>query len=684
MTDFVVTTLDDELLEDDSLSLREAVALANASAGADRISFAPELAGQIRLIQGAIDITDDLTIEGAGKITITGDADGDDLLDVDGLSDGPANALSLNKRVLDDNTNILTLSNANAKVQGITLTGGGIVGTGDLAIRDSALIGTHAGAVDIVGDLALLHSIVRNNAAQFNADDRFNERGHSVIATEGSSTIVSSTITGNPVLREGEDGHTVFATDTVTLVQATVIGNNGLYNEYSNGGGSISARSAINLYNSAIAGNINRFTSPQGLYYSREYEEVGVTRPVRDINGDLAELTISNSIVFGRVDSNAPFELTGANIIDGRLVSPNANNSPVSATEVFAKTNEQVFRGSDLGYANGRDRFDGIEFLPRLVAFNVPVVAPSGGPVPTAVLSPFTSNRALDAGIGTLPSEADLGVDVDGDGTISTDQIDTDANGNPRVVGGAIDLGPVELQRAPEPGRLRVVGDDGTNTLTDGPGKDNMFGGRGADVFVLTADGFGDHIKDFEVGVDRVDISAWGVSDYLELEITEHRTGKRFIAGGPEFLGLRSLEGPLTIGDISAETFIFAAAPPSAGPVRLVQGTDGRDKLFGSALDDRVVDGGGVDNLFGRGGADTFVLIADGVADSVKDFETGVDVINISAWGVTEFAQLSFEQRNEGKVIVRFQDEVLAVQDQGNSFSIDQLNAESFVLFDGT
>ena len=78
------------------------------------------------------------------------------------------------------------------------------------------------------------------------------------------------------------------------------------------------------------------------------------------------------------------------------------------------------------------------------------------------------------------------------------------------------------------------------------------------------------------------------------------------------------------------------------------------------------------------------MLVADGNADSVKDFEAGVDLIDISAWGVASFADLSFEQRNAGKVIVRFEDELLAVQDQGNSFSVDQLNAESFVLFDGT
>ncbi|MFZ3581917.1 hypothetical protein ACOI1H_07055 [Loktanella sp. DJP18] len=36
-----------------------------------------------------------------------------------------------------------------------------------------------------------------------------------------------------------------------------------------------------------------------------------------------------------------------------------------------------------------------------------------------------------------------------------------------------------------------------------------MAGGAGADIFVLAPDGARDKIMDFEVDVDRIDLSAW-------------------------------------------------------------------------------------------------------------------------------------------------------------------------------
>lgn len=122
MVEFVVSTLVDETVEDDSLSLREAAALANAQEGADQITFAPDLSGVLRLTQGAIELTDDLTISGGGLITITGDANGDDVLDADGLTDARNNT---NRA---DNSLVLTLyaEIPDVALDGLTVTGGGI------------------------------------------------------------------------------------------------------------------------------------------------------------------------------------------------------------------------------------------------------------------------------------------------------------------------------------------------------------------------------------------------------------------------------------------------------------------------------------------------------------------------------------------------------------------------------
>lgn len=56
----------------------------------------------------------------------------------------------------------------------------------------------------------------------------------------------------------------------------------------------------------------------------------------------------------------------------------------------------------------------------------------------------------------------------------------------------------------------RLEGGAGDDILIDGKGDDRMVGGAGADVFVLQKDGSRDVIEDFELGVDRLDLSGMG------------------------------------------------------------------------------------------------------------------------------------------------------------------------------
>mgnify|MGYP001826467115 CR=1 FL=1 len=72
MADIIVTTLDDTFLDDGQTSLREAIDYANQNAGADAITFADGLSGVIRLTNGALSISSDLSIDGANTITISG------------------------------------------------------------------------------------------------------------------------------------------------------------------------------------------------------------------------------------------------------------------------------------------------------------------------------------------------------------------------------------------------------------------------------------------------------------------------------------------------------------------------------------------------------------------------------------------------------------------------------------
>ena len=69
-------------------------------------------------------------------------------------------------------------------------------------------------------------------------------------------------------------------------------------------------------------------------------------------------------------------------------------------------------------------------------------------------------------------------------------------------------------------GNDTIDGDDGADTLVDGPGKDTLTGGEDADRFILDADSKRDRITDFIPGTDQLDLSAWGITDINQLQIT--------------------------------------------------------------------------------------------------------------------------------------------------------------------
>lgn len=64
-----------------------------------------------------------------------------------------------------------------------------------------------------------------------------------------------------------------------------------------------------------------------------------------------------------------------------------------------------------------------------------------------------------------------------------------------------------------------------------------------------------------------------------------------------------------------------------------VMGSAGTDTLQGGAGDDYLHDGAGDDLLTGGAGADVFVFDRDGSADSISDFQDGVDRLDVSDWG---------------------------------------------------
>ncbi len=156
-----------------------------------------------------------------------------------------------------------------------------------------------------------------------------------------------------------------------------------------------------------------------------------------------------------------------------------------------------------------------------------------------------------------------------------------------------------------------IEGGAGNDILADGGGGDTIFGGAGADIFVLGADGQFDVIADYQFGIDKIDLSAWGrIHSLAALTITATLTGA-IITYGDEVLELVTPNGvPLVPGNFQLTDFIglWHAMPTPPDPPNLRYGTNQIDFLVGTSGDDMFLVSVGADTIDGGAGFDTIVL----------------------------------------------------------------------------
>lgn len=69
-----------------------------------------------------------------------------------------------------------------------------------------------------------------------------------------------------------------------------------------------------------------------------------------------------------------------------------------------------------------------------------------------------------------------------------------------------------------------LKGGAGQDTLTGGTGDDRLQGGTGADMFVFNPSDETDHIKDWEIGTDRLDLSEWKFDSFADITSTMSQT----------------------------------------------------------------------------------------------------------------------------------------------------------------
>ncbi|MEO9781512.1 MAG: M10 family metallopeptidase C-terminal domain-containing protein [Sedimentitalea sp.] len=346
---------------------------------------------------------------------------------------------------------------------------------------------------------------------------------------------------------------------------------------------------------------------------------------------------------------------------------------------------------------------------------------------------------------------------------------------------------------------VTLNGRSGDDDFTDDAGRDNFRGGDGADTYRFVAgDGAQDRVFDFQIGADHIDLSAWGVTDFNDLTITEATNssgsllGRLVVRFGSESIRLDGLE---TADIPNLDATHFTVAPDSGdgvvsgtdgndtikgsyfdadgdyinGQGQLIQGLDGDDRIYdgagndtveggagrdrffagdgadsydggdssndevfyylsssgltvdasdtvnstgiaagdsyvsverlqGSNFDDILITGGSVRVLNGRAGddqftddrgkdlfdggsgADTFRFISgDGQQDRILDFELGIDLIDISDWGATAVADLTFSERLNGSGTPQGD---LTIDYGSESLRVDGFNAAQIASFD--
>lgn len=193
-----------------------------------------------------------------------------------------------------------------------------------------------------------------------------------------------------------------------------------------------------------------------------------------------------------------------------------------------------------------------------------------------------------------------------------------------------------------------LAGHDGADILLDGAGADTLVGGAGADEFLLTEDGVTDVILDFQVGIDRIDLTALGVQwDFSDLEFVAHSWGVELLFGG-DVLKIHGYGGAgITASQLDISHFVTLSHVTYTGDgvielPDLMAGTLGNDTLRGGAEADRIngLDGNdrvealwgddtvwgesGNDALFGGSGNDS---LAGGDGDDGLRGEAGFDTI---------------------------------------------------------
>ncbi|MEM9543098.1 MAG: DUF4347 domain-containing protein [Cyanobacteria bacterium P01_E01_bin.42] len=260
-------------------SLREAIADANGSTGADEIRFSGVTL--VDLTSGELGITDELTITGGTtNVTVQRNA---------GAADFRIFNVTGGAMTTFDN---LTITNGK-----VTDKGGGINSNGEVNLTNSTVSGNSSsdrgGGIYTQRAITLSDSLVSGNSS--------NQYGGGM-ATRSQITVTNSTVSGNSSRRNGAGLYS--RSGNISLTDSTVSDNSS--NRH---GGGVWARSrTITLTNSTVSGNSSRL-SAAGMYSQTAniIDSVVSDNTSGDLGGGVyatGTTTITNSTISGNSSAN--------------------------------------------------------------------------------------------------------------------------------------------------------------------------------------------------------------------------------------------------------------------------------------------------------------------------------------------------------------------------------------------
>ncbi|GGA17693.1 choice-of-anchor Q domain-containing protein [Okeania sp. KiyG1] len=459
-------------------SLRNAIAKANATPGADTITFDSSLAGMtIGLTSRELSITDSLTINGLGANLLTVDAqqNGFRVFNIDNDSDDLINVF----------------------INGLTITGGNPIGSGggiftseNLTIQDSIISGNTSngikGQYDIFtadgggidseyGNLNIINTEIINNQAvgdladgnpQFQENFGDDPDGGGVSIRNGQLNVVDSTISGNKVTGGLSDGGGLYGWySDITVTNSTISGNAVEGTAFGSGGGIYNRHGNTTIANSTIADNSTFMTSGVG-----SADGGGIFSRNGDI--EITNSTVSGNSAVGldKTDGGGVYSRNGNLTVANSTISYNstAGNS-ADGGGIFSSSGIATITNSTI-YGNSADGRGGGLFSEGNTNLTNTIIANSTGR--DAVLT----NSLIDTNVNNLIEDGNYNPFLSGDpglgplqnnggstethallpGSIAIDagnnrgsrglRSDQRGRGFDRIVNGRVDIGAYEVQ----------------------------------------------------------------------------------------------------------------------------------------------------------------------------------------------------------------------------------------------